>query len=88
MRLEGLGDADLRRLLVEVASSTVTTLVRLFDGVLGLDLRSETEDRPSSLAPSLVSRLDREEGVLAGSALSLPIYPPRPSLRFNSSAAF
>ena len=78
----------MRRLLVEAASSTVTYLVRVFDGVLGFDRRSEGGDTPSSLAPSPSSLLERDDGVLVAAPLTLPIYPPLPSLRFSSSAAF
>ena len=79
---------DLRRLLVEAASSTVTTFNLLFDGVPGFDLSLEMVDPSPSPTASRSPLLERDEGDRSFSSFSLTREPPLPSFFFSSSAAF
>lgn len=86
--VEGRGEVDLRKLLVDAVSSTVTALGLLFDGVPGFDLRAEYVAASSSLGGSRSALLEPDEGGRLLSPRSLIIDPPLPNLRLSSSAAF
>lgn len=84
LRAEGRGEVDLRKLLVDAASSTVTTLGLPFNGVPGFDLRAEAVGGSLSLPQSRSILLEPDDGERVFASL---IDPPLPSLFFNSSAA-